>query len=381
MSRSRSQRTAPRASGAQPAPVTRGLLVRLGLYWGSLFVIAVGSCTLTFWIIASSSGAFNIGAQELFFVRALGLLALVAGAAGIFFIISALRRVTLPIRDMMASAERISQGDYSARVQEQGPRELRSLARSFNHMAEQLKNSDSARRTLLGNIANELRSPLTMLRENIEGLLDGNFARDDAHLSLILGETIRLSTLVDDMRMLALAESGGLILQRQATDLNTLVRETVELYHRSASARNIGLHAVVADEVLTAFVDPARIQQALGILIDEALHANLKSDVRVEIARASLPPENAGELAQIEIAYRAGVIEPELLRGYFDRFYQTTAKIDLAQKTLPESGLTMAIAKLLVNSHGGEITITSDARSGTQFTITLPLIDETEQEH
>ena len=371
MSRSPSVRTTSRASTARPAPVTRGLLVRLGLYWGSLFVLAVGSCTLTFWILATTLGVFNVGQQELFFVRAFGLIALVLGAAGIFFIIGALRRVTLPIREMMESAERIAQGDYSARVREQGPRELRSLSRSFNYMAEQLNNNDAARRTLIGNIANELRSPLTMLRENIDGLLDGNFARDDAHLNLILGETIRLSSLVDEMRMLALAESGGLILQRESTDLNSLLRETVELYHRKASSRNVNLHLVVAEETFTANVDPARIQQVLGNLIDDALRANLKSDVRVELAQANLLDPNAPPRAQIEVAYRAAVIAPEQLRGYFDRFYQQEA--GTVKNAADESGLGLAIAKLLVNAHGGEISVTSDARSGTHVQFTLPL--------
>lgn len=372
MSRARPVRPTTRASTARPAPVTRGLLVRLGLYWGSLFVLAVGSCTLTFWILASATGVFNIGAQELFFVRAFGLIALVLGAAGIFFIIGALRRVTLPIREMMESAERIAQGDYTARVREQGPRELRSLSRSFNYMAEQLKNNDAERRTLIGNIGNELRTPLTMLRENIEGLLDGNFARDDAHLNLILGETIRLSNLVDEMRMLALAESGGLILQRESTDLNALVRETVALYHRKASSRNVTLHAVVADETLTANVDPARIQQVLGNLIDDALRANLMSDVRVELAKANLLDPKAPPRAQIEVAYRAAVIAPERLRGYFDRFYQQESAVENATSS-DESGLGLAIAKLLVNAHGGEISVTSDARSGTHVQFTLPL--------
>lgn len=352
--------------------MTRGLLVRVGLYWGSLSVLAVGSCTLTFWILASTTGVFNIGAQELFFVRAVGLAALALGAAGIFFIVGALRRVTLPIRDMMESAERIAQGDYSARVREEGPRELRSLARSFNRMAEQVNSNENERRTLIGNIANELRSPLTMLKENIEGLLDGNFARGDAHLNLILGETIRLSNLVDEMRMLALAESGSLILQREPTDLNALVRDTVELYHRNASSRNIGLHAVVSEETLTADVDPARIQQALGNLIEDALRANLKSDVRVEIARANLPPDSAPEQAQIEVAYRAAVIAPDQLRGYFDRFYQQNS----AQERQDEAGLGLAISKLLVNAHGGEISVNSDARSGTRVSFTLPISAE-----
>ena len=371
MSRSRSPRTLSRASGARPAPVTRGLLVRLGLYWGSLFVLAVGSCTLTFWILATTTGAFNIAAQELFFIRAVGLIALGLGAAGIFFIVGALRRVTLPIREMMESAERIAHGDYSARVREQGPRELRSLARSFNHMAEQLKNNDAARRTLIGNIANELRTPLTMLQENIEGLLDGNFARDDAHLNLILGETIRLSHLVEEMRMLALAESGGLILQRAETDLNALVRDTAALYHRNASARRVALHAIVPEPVLVANLDAARIQQVIGNLIEDALRSNLKSDIRVELSKTIPLDKNAPAFAQIEIAYRAAVIAPERLRGYFDQFYQRDEK----RETKSENGIGLAIAKLLVNAHGGDISIESDARRGTLVKFALPMME------
>lgn len=313
------------------------------------------------------SGTFNIAPQELFFIRGVGLVALAGGAAGFFFLLGALRRVTLPLREMMASAERIAQGDYSVRVREQGPRDLRSLARSFNHMAEQVSHYDTERRALIGNIANELRTPLTMLRENIEGLLDGNFARDDAHLNLILGETIRLSHLVDEMRMLALAASGGLILQREPTELNALVRDTVALYHRDASSRNIGLHAVISEETLTANVDPTRIQQVLGNLIDAALHTNLKSDLRVELSRALLP--DAHPLAQIEVAFRASVIAPDRLRGYFDQFYQREETAD-AQN---QNGLGLAIAKLLVTAHGGDISITSDSRRGTQVKFTLPL--------
>ncbi|RIK27614.1 MAG: hypothetical protein DCC52_09220, partial [Chloroflexi bacterium] len=354
MSRSRSVR--PVENPARPAPVTRGLLVRLGLYWGTLFMLAVGSCTLTFWLIAGASSFFNVGAQELFLIRAVGLIALALGAAGIFFIVAALRRVSLPIDEMTRSAERIAQGDYSARVQEQGPRELRSLARSFNRMAEQLHENDAARRTLIGNIANELRTPLTMLQENIEGLLDGNFARDDAHLNLILGETIRLSHLTDEMRMLALAESGGLILQRELVDLNALARETVALYHRDASQRQISLHAILPDEAYLIYADPARIRQALGNLLEDALRSNLKSDLRVEVTKLEAAPPKTSAYAQVEVAYRAAVIAPELLAGYFDRFYQSNPAPNA------DSGLGLAISKLLIQAHGGAIAVASDAR-------------------
>ncbi len=365
MSRSRSAR--PAENPARPAPVTRGLLVRLGLYWGALFALTVGSCTLAFWILASATSVLSVGAQELFLIRAVGLIALALGAAGIFFIVAALRRVSLPIDDMTRSAERIAQGDYSARVQEQGPRELRSLARSFNRMAEQLHENDRARRALIGNIANELRTPLMMLQENIEGLLDGNFARDDAHLNLILGETIRLSSLTDEMRMLALAESGGLILQRELTDLNALVRETVALYHRDASKRQISLHAILPQEPYLIRADPARIRQALGNLLEDALQSALKSDLRVEATKLEPAAPKAPAYAQIEVAYRAAVIAPELLAGYFDRFYLSNP----APET--DSGLGLAIAKLLIQAHGGAIAVSSDARSGTLVRFTLPL--------
>lgn len=355
-----------------PAPPTRGLLVRLGLYWGTLFVLAVGSCTLTFWILVTATGLFSLAAPELFVIRAVGLAALILGAAGIFFIVGALRRVALPIREMMESAERIEAGDYSARVREQGPRELRALARAFNRMADKINKNEAERRMLIGNIASELRSPLTLLKENIEGLLGGSFARDDAHLHLVLGETIRLSHLVDEMRMLALAESGGLILQRELTELNTLVSDVVKRYHRDASLRNVALHAIVPGENLSADVDPGRIEEVIGNLLNNALREPLKSDLRVELTPIAVELHKPPVEAQIEVAYRADVISPQDLALYFDRFYQReTARDD------PHAGsLELAIAKLLVQTHGGDISVTSDHRSGTRIRFTLPLTEE-----
>lgn len=351
-------------------PPTRRRLLRLGLYWGTLFVLVVGSCTLTFWLLVSASGFPALGAPELFVIRAVGLGALTLGMAGIFLIVAGWRRVTLPIREMIESAERIAAGDYAVRVREQGPRELRQLARAFNRMADALSANEKERRTLIANIANELHTPLTMLKENIEGLLDGNFARDDAHLHLILGESIRLSHLVDEMRMLALAESGGLILQREPTDLNALVRETLAKYHRQASARHVALHAVVPDHPVIADVDAGRIQEVLGNLIDHALDARLKSDIRVQVSVPDAALEAPSPYAQVEVAYRGAPTAPNELAGYFDRFWQVESR----RAESSDSGLGLAIAKLLVQAHGGTIQLASDPRRGTQIQFTLPLV-------
>ena len=133
----------------------------------------------------------------------------------------------------------------------------------------------------------------------------------------------------------------------------------------------MNLRAVVAEETLLADADPARLQQALGNLIDDALRANLKSDIRVEISRAPLPDENAPACAQVEVAYRAAVIEPKRLRGYFEQFYQREEN----QEMRSENRLGLAISKLLVNAHGGNITIESDTRRGTLVKFTLPMME------
>lgn len=373
MSVSRSGRSRARSRAyerRQSVPVTRQSLLRLGLYWGTLFVIVVGSCTLTFWFLASSTGLFNIAAPELFVIRSIGIVGLLLGAAGLFFIVGALRRVTLPIRAMEDGARRIAEGNYDLQITEDGPRELRGLARSFNQMAAQLKQNDEERRNLIANIASELRTPLSMVQENIEGLIYGNFARDDAHLNLILGETIRLSHLADELRMLALASSGGLILQREPTDLNALVMRTLEIYHRDASAHDIALHGVLQDPGPIALIDPGRIQEVIGNLINNALRENLKSDIRVEVTTVQPEPKIPPKQAQIEVAYRGIIIGASAIPGYFDRFWET----DAARTAQPgDSGLELAIAKLLVQAHGGDITISNDSRSGTHVTFTLPL--------
>ena len=186
-----------------------------------------------------------------------------------------------------------------------------------------------------------LRTPLSMLQENIEGLIDGNFARDDAHLNLILGETIRLSHLADELRMLALASSGGLILQREPTDLNALVMRTLEIYHRDASAHDIALHGVLQDPGPIALIDPGRIQEVIGNLINNALRENLKSDIRVEVTTVQPEPNIPPKQAQIEVAYRGVIIGASAIPGYFDRFWET----DAARTAQPgDSGLELAIA-------------------------------------
>ncbi len=110
----------------------------------------------------------------------------------------------------MDAADLVAEGDYGVRVQEYGPPPMRALAHSFNTMTLRLQNADRLRRDLMADVAHELRTPLSVLQGRLEGLLDGVYARDDRQISQLLEETRVLSTLIEDLRTLALSDAGAL---------------------------------------------------------------------------------------------------------------------------------------------------------------------------
>jgi signal transduction histidine kinase len=112
-------------------------------------------------------------------------------------------------------------------VEEKGPPEVRALTRGFNSMAERLQVNDQQRRNMLADVSHELRTPITVIQGNVEGILDGLYPADEARLKSILEETQVLSRLVDDLRTLALAESGGLYLKREPINLAEIIRDAV----------------------------------------------------------------------------------------------------------------------------------------------------------
>src|SRR5205085_6357524 len=160
----------------------------------------------------------------------------ILGLFGLLRVGRALSRTALPIADLMDAAQQIAEGDYSTRVAERGPGEVRRLAHAFNSMAARLQATDEQRRGLLADVTHELRTPLTVIQGNVEGLIDGVYPADEAHLTPILDETRLLSRLIDDLRTLSLAESGALQLHREPTDLGTLANETAASFRTRADA-------------------------------------------------------------------------------------------------------------------------------------------------
>lgn len=335
---------------------------RIGGFIALLFFFAFGTCTLFFSIVLSLLGAMNLPPGTLDFARTFGLVFLAVVAASLVFTGRTLRRTAVPMGDLIEAIGRVAQGDYSAEVEERGPWEIRMLARSLNRMAARLKANEEGRRNLLADVTHELRTPLTVIQGNLEGLMDGVYPPDKAHLEPILEETRVLSRLIDDLRTLALTERGALVLQKEQIDLGVLVGETVSSFRPQADAAGIALGTEVAPDLPPLLVDPARMREVLDNIISNALRYTPRGgQIRVKCS-----VENASDKrVVVSISDSGAGIAPEDLPRIFDRFYKT--------RDSRGTGLGLAIAKNLVQAHGGEIFARSEPGQGTTIEVTLPV--------
>jgi two-component system, OmpR family, sensor histidine kinase BaeS len=268
------------------------------------------------------------------------------------------RRMAAPVDDLVEAAGRISSGDYSARVREDGAPELRSVAQAFNAMTAQLEASEKQRRSFLADVTHELRTPLSIIRGQAEAIADGLYPADAAHLAPIVEATQTLERLVDDLRTLALAETGHLQLQREPVDIAGLIHDTLSSFQAQAEAKGVALAADLPAELPTLSADPVRIRGVIANLLANAIaHTPAGGSVRVSAA-----PSDSG--VTVSVTDTGEGIPADLLPRIFDRFVKTPGSSG--------SGLGLAIARDVVTAHGGTITAESAVASGTTVRFTLP---------
>jgi two-component system, OmpR family, sensor kinase len=288
------------------------------------------------------------------------VLTLLIAFAAVVALLRTVRRIGLPFRDVMEAAERVANGDYGVRVTESGPPPVRGLARAFNTMTERLGTHEQQRRNLMADVAHELRTPLTIIQGKIEGLLDGIYPRDDSQLCEIFDETNMLSRLIEDLRTLALSESGALQLQEESTDVAQLVREVVRAFTTEASSRQVALSVDASAELPQVVIDAVRIRQVLNNLVSNALlHTPAEGSVNISVTQT----HDTSMLVQVHDTGR-GMTQEELDRA-FDRFHKGPHS--------EGSGLGLTIARNLVLAHGGGMHATSQPGSGTTISFTIPI--------
>jgi signal transduction histidine kinase len=289
-------------------------------------------------------------------------LAAVLGIGILIVVLSGMRRLVrgtaAPVGDLIEAAGRVEAGEVGTQVPERGPAELRSVARAFNSMSTRLEETDEARRRLLADVSHELRTPLTVMQGTLEGMLDGLYPIDEAHLAPVLEETRVLARLVEDLRTLSLSEAGSLRLHPEPTDIARLLDEVIAGHRAAADAAGVTIELDTTAHHAPMEVDPARIRQVIGNLVANAL--------RFTPAGGRITVGTGETDAGVRIAVRdtgAGM-KPEALEHAFDRFYRSP--------TSPGSGLGLSIARNLVEAHGGRIEIESAPGRGTEVRFTLP---------
>jgi two-component system OmpR family sensor kinase/two-component system sensor histidine kinase BaeS len=286
------------------------------------------------------------------------LFVLVLLIGGVVLLRRLFRRTALPLQDVMDAADRVAAGDYGVHLREDGPAEVRQLARSFNEMTERLGEAERRRRELLADLAHELRTPLSVIRGNAEGMLDGLYPMDRAHLDPVLEETKVMSRLLDDLRTLSTAEAGALRLHREHVEPSTLVDDAAAAFRSQAEVAGVRLETAVTPGLPAVDVDAFRINEVLSNLLSNALrHTPSGGSITVSASAGD------GGIA-FTVADTGSGIPPEALPHVFDRFAK--------EEGSPGAGLGLAIAKSLVEAHGGELTAESEPGRGTTMRFALP---------
>jgi len=296
----------------------------------------------------------------------LGVLSAGVGLMAVLLVLATIfsRQISAPLRHISSAAQAIAAGDHSSRVQPANVRELAELADSFNRMAEALQRADQQRRQLTADIAHELRTPLSIIKGRLEGIQDGIYEADAEQIEALLSEVALLERLINDLHLLALADAGQLPLYREVVSPVMLVNEAVRSFTPLATGRDVHLHSVVEEHLPDIEIDPQRITQVLGNLISNALrHTPAGGEIVVSAHR---DPNG------ICFAVRdTGTgIDPVDLPYIFERFY----RVDRARsRSSGGAGLGLAIARRLVEAHGGQIWATSTPGQGTTVSFSLPI--------
>lgn len=274
----------------------------------------------------------------------------------------AYRRISRPVSGLLAAADRVSRGDYDVEVRPDGPRELRTLTRTFNEMAARLAASEDQRRRFLAEVTHELRTPLAVLQSGIEAQVDGIHPRDDRHVASLLEETQILGRLVDDLHTLALADAGRLTLHYETVSAGALVEDAIASQGALAARRGITVAGQDGGGIPEIEADPTRLRQILANLLSNAIrHAPEGSQVRVRV-------DAAGDGVRFAVSDEGPGFPPERLEHLFERL---TPSADSRG-----SGLGLSIARDLVVAHGGTIHAANDPAGGATVAFEIPFVGQ-----
>lgn len=322
-------------------------LARLALVW--LVLVVVVPLVIGVALAATIGGWTSV------------VVALVSWAGLAVVLVLAMRlglRSWRPVRSLVETAGRLADGDYTARADDASQPPIRRVIESFNDMADRLESTELERRRLLADVGHEIRTPLTIIRGELEAIADGVRQPDEATLRRLLDDIDVMERLLDDLSTLSTAEAGTLTIHREPIEVVGLVQSVVHGLRSDAGAKGVELSHRASSEEIDATLDPVRLREIVANIVANALRAT-PSGGRVDVAI-----DSADRDVTIAVTDTGRGIPSDELDAVFQRFHKGVDSTG--------SGLGLTISRNLARAQGGDITLTSRAGEGTVATIVLP---------
>ncbi|HEY3340838.1 MAG TPA: HAMP domain-containing sensor histidine kinase [Anaerolineae bacterium] len=312
---------------------------------------------------AADRPAFSTDSFVSRMIQAAAVSAVVATLAALVVSFLLARQLTSPVRELTAATQAMAGGKLSQQVQVRSHDEIGELARSFNQMSTDLNRASQARKQMTADLAHDLRTPLTILRGYTEGLKDGRLQGSGKLYSVMHSEVEHLQHLVEDLRTLSLADAGEIRLNRRAVDPAAVLERTALAYFVQAEQQKVTLRVDASEGLPSIFVDTDRLTQVLNNLVSNALRYTPPNGTIVLAAEAK------DQAVLLKVSDTGSGIAPDDLPFVFDRFYRVDKSRQRMSEDSASSGLGLAIAKAIVEAHGGELSVASTLGQGTTFTI------------
>ncbi|MBX3084234.1 MAG: HAMP domain-containing histidine kinase [Anaerolineae bacterium] len=321
------------------------------------------------WLVRQSPGIQALGAAEVAFLdesnRWLTLAGL--GATALALLVGSVFAWTLsrPLRELTHAARDLTIGQLGRQVDIRGTLEVDALAAEFNTMSKALAEAEALRQRMAADVAHELRTPVSVLRGHLEAMLDGLYPLDSAHVAVAHDQTIHLARLVEDLRVLTLAEARQLPLERAQLDPVALVEQVLEAFEPLALDGNIQLNRAIPAKLPTVVGDITRLRQVLSNLLTNAMrHTPAGGEIKVEIAPVA-------DCLRFSVANTGSWLSTTDAARVFQPFFRARAA---SEKDKSGSGLGLAISYEIIRLHGGTMTVESRDNRVT-FEFTLPCGD------
>ncbi|HEX9440061.1 MAG TPA: ATP-binding protein [Roseiflexaceae bacterium] len=369
---------------ADAGTVKRGVAVEVNGARVGTFIVRSGP------FIAPSTSAPRPRAPDFFWpiVRSFLIAGLVLASGLLLLAVIFAQRLSRPLRDITRAAQRLAGGQLDVQVRRAPIRELDELAQAFNAMARSLEQADRQRRQMTADIAHELRTPLTIIKGRLEGLQDGVYSPTPDEVDRLLGETALLERLIEDLRLLALAEAGQLPLYREPLEPLDLLESARSAFAGQAEAQGVALHVEAAGDLPQIDADPQRMAQVLANLVANALRytpeggsITLYANQETKDERRKTKDEGnalqpfvlgSSSFVTFRVSDTGRGIAPEDLPHVFDRFYRADRS---RTRGSGGAGLGLAITRQIVAAHGGLIWAESALGQGTTISIALPVAE------